>query len=43
MFKVIVIGGLLYTLYRLVLGPKSIKAAEESNDDTVDIDYEEVD
>lgn len=43
MFKVIVIGGLLYTLYRLVFGPKSIKAAEESDDDTVDIDYEEVD
>lgn len=43
MFKIIVIGGLLYTLYRLMFGSKTIMGAEESSDDTVDIDYEEVD
>ena len=46
MFKVIVIGGLVYTLYKLVFPSKGIGPGTSKDsvaEDTIDIDHEEVD
>ena len=49
MFKILSIGVLLYILYKLVFPPTGLKQPKRDNlnksneQDTIDIDYEEVD
>ena len=48
MFKILTIGVLLYILYKLIFPPKGIgspgrDSINESDEETIDIDYEEID